>query len=62
MIETLIIALPPTIAALAAWRASRKAVAQTNGHVEGPLRRIEAQLDDVLAWQIRHERDHRRGD
>lgn len=59
IVETLILTLPPTIAALAAWRASNKAVRQTNGHLEGPLARIEAKIENVLDWQTNHERAHR---
>jgi hypothetical protein len=57
--QTVLITVPPTIAALAAWRASKRAVHQTNGMLQDPLARIEAKLEDLLDWQVRHERTHR---
>lgn len=39
----------PTIAALAAWRRPRGVAA---------LERLEAKVDDMLDWQVQHERDH----
>lgn len=58
IIIAIIAATAPTIAALAAWRASHKAVQQTNGHIQGPLARIELTLGDMLEWQVRHDRLH----
>ena len=52
-----IISIPPTIAALAAWRNAKATKEQTNG-LHDPLTRIEATLQDVLRWQIKHDRRH----
>lgn len=54
----LVAAVPPTIAALAAWRGAAVAVQQTNGHVAGPLARIEATLANAVEWQVEHDRRH----
>lgn len=49
-ILTLAIAsLAPTIAALAAWRRPRGVAA---------LERIEARIEDILDWQVAHDRTH----
>lgn len=53
-----IISIPPTIAALAAWRNAKATKEQTNGALHDPLTRIEATLQDVLHWQIKHDRRH----
>lgn len=57
--ETLVITVPPTIAALAAWRASKKAVHQTNGMLHDLLARIESRLEGLFDWKVRHKRAHR---
>lgn len=50
MILTLVAAVPPTIAALAALVAARR---DPRG-----LASLEAKVDDLLSWQVEHERDH----
>jgi hypothetical protein len=45
----IVASLPPTIAALAAWRRPRGTAA---------LERIEAKLADLIGWQIDHDREH----
>lgn len=51
-------AVPLLIGQAIAWVDMRR---RTNGHgpLAGKLDRMDAKIDDLLEWQIRHERDHR---
>lgn len=51
MILAWVASLPPTIAALAAWRGSRRDPAGVG--------RIEAMVEDLMDWSIQHDRLHR---
>jgi hypothetical protein len=51
MLITLVATIPPTLASLAAWWGVRGGPAWRE--------RIEAQLKDLLAWQIDHGREHK---
>jgi hypothetical protein len=46
---TVVASLAPTIAAVAAWRRPRGAAA---------IERIEQMVEDLMQWQIRHQREH----
>lgn len=61
MIETLIAAVPPTIAALAAWRAAAITKRQTNGALHEPLGEIRADVAEIRLGLAEHREEHRRG-
>jgi hypothetical protein len=50
MLEAVVATIPATFAALAAWWGVRGGPAWRE--------RMEAKLDDLLDWQVSHERDH----
>ncbi len=50
MLITLVASVPPTIAALAAWAGARRDPRGLAG--------LDAKLDDLLQWQVEHEREH----
>lgn len=52
LLQTVIAATAPTIAALAVWRGSRRVPVAW-------MERIEAKLDDLIDWQVDHERQHK---
>lgn len=51
MLVAVIASVPPTIAALAAWRGG--------WGVPAKLERVEAILEDLLDWQVDHDRQHK---
>lgn len=59
MLETLIAAIPPTLAALAAWRAAAVTKRQTNGALHEPLSEIKADVAEIRLGLIEHREEHR---
>lgn len=51
MLIAVLAGIPPTLAALAAWRVA--------GRPTPNVERIEAMVHDILDWQITHDRMHR---